>query len=430
MSTLLDSAVEFAARATELGLDEFLPKMTALNVKCFADLATMTDWTPGGGNPEAFFTDLVIPILDSREHVKKNTLRRLFIESFTLFAGDLKSRTENRGEEAPRKLPDIERESRLKALKLRLGPGVMIKNDLEPSSRLIDLAHSMYEENVVRHLDWQVQTKRPSEIQGNAKEEKIWKPNSKGLIQEFTEIHDNPANLTSDFMLRCVLQRRSVALDIANLVSYEIHELWASTLLDILVSEPPPGHENVNLNQLRYADQKLWERADNLCRDGVRPKLGKRPLETAFTDLMFSPEIRLLLLPLRPAATLSSSSRSSAFGSAPMAPQRERSQREEQLEREVANLKRKAAQPQNPIKQHKGNGKGKGKHDKGKGKKRTTPAGLDGKNLETTAGEPICWNFNLPQGCAKARQGERCLRGFHVCAEPGCGAAHPLSQHR
>ena len=44
---------------------------------------------------------------------------------------------------------------------------------MDPSHRLLDLAHDLYEENVVRFLDCSVLTKRDQELIGQ-KEEKHW----------------------------------------------------------------------------------------------------------------------------------------------------------------------------------------------------------------------------------------------------------------
>lgn len=435
MSTILDSTAEFSARAVELGLGEQVAKMKDLNIKSFADLATSTDWAPGSGHSEVFINDVVVPILGDKDHLLKNCLRRLFLESFTLFAGDLKARTEHRGEDVPLKLPTIERESRFRALQARL-PGTTLTGELEPSTRLIDLAHAMFEDNVVRYIEWPALTKRSDEILGKTKDERVLKLNAAGQIVEKNVAADDPANLSTDYLLHCALRRRSLALDIANLMAFETHELWVGVLMAVLTQDPPPGYERAGLSQVRFADQELWKRAAPECRDGVRPRLGARPLETAFKMLMYSPEVRLLLLPLRGSGA--SSSRSSA------APQQvaSRSTREQQLEREVASLKRE----RETDNAGKGNRQGRQRHPKGrrgqqgqqnqqgsKGKGKTTqpmPAGLAGKSGRTRNNDPICYNYNLPAGCTGAPDGGRCNRGMHVCAEPGCEGAHPLGQHR
>ena len=69
---------------------------------------------------------------------------------------------------------------------------------------------------------------------------------------------------------------------------------------------------------------------------------------------------------------------------------------------------------------NKGDGKGKGKNNikMMEGKTKSLPGN----------GEPICFNYNL-RGCPNAAAGQRCPRGWHVCAEPGCQKNHPMSDH-
>ena len=74
-----------------------------------------------------------------------------------------------------------------------------------------------------------------------------------------------------------------------------------------------------------------------------------------------------------------------------------------------------------------GGGKGGGK---GKNDKLRVPKLLIGKWYQTREGERLCWAFNLPGGCDKAKAGEKCDRGWHLCAEPNCLKAHSLQDHR
>ena len=100
------------------------------------------------------------------------------------------------------------------------------------------------------------------------------------------------------------------------------------------------------------------------------------------------------------------------------------------LENELRGTKRKLAEG------HTGDGKGKGKSSKGKGSGRggrsdrsRIPESLRNKKAKTSNDEPICYNYNLPCGCSEAAPGERCRRGWHVCAEPGCHATHSILKH-
>lgn len=59
------------------------------------------------------------------------------------------------------------------------------------------------------------------------------------------------------------------------------------------------------------------------------------------------------------------------------------------------------------------------------------PQELRGKWHKTPTGDRICFAFNCKSGCSDAivKPGERCAKGFHVCAKPRCQKAHSLEQH-
>ena len=56
------------------------------------------------------------------------------------------------------------------------------------------------------------------------------------------------------------------------------------------------------------------------------------------------------------------------------------------------------------------------------------PRELIGMASATEEHELICYDYNLA-GCAKARPGESCAKGKHVCCKPGCFKAHSQRKH-
>ena len=69
---------------------------------------------------------------------------------------------------------------------------------------------------------------------------------------------------------RQALTRRSIMLDVADVVSFEVHEEWAELLLDCVQSEQIPGYARVSIEQALRADKELWHKIAGSCRDGVR----------------------------------------------------------------------------------------------------------------------------------------------------------------
>ena len=72
--------------------------------------------------------------------------------------------------------------------------------------------------------------------------------------------------------------------------------------------------------------------------------------------------------------------------------------------------------------------KGGGKGVKGKVRPVIMPAGLHGGVRDNGEG-PLCFAHNLLQGCPNAQPGQRCPRGLHKCAKPGCREVHSFQQH-
>ena len=148
-----------------------------------------------------------------------------------------------------------------------------------------------------------------------------------------------------------------MAMDIANLCSFELLESWTEVLFADLVRDPPLGFQRVSVDQLARADRELWTRIADRCRAGIRPEPdGTRPFETDLKNLIFAPEIRLLLVPLPRGGGNSGPSASASVGSGDGAPSVRQLKRIAQLEQENAQLKK--------IQKTQDNNKGTGKQKK------------------------------------------------------------------
>ena len=62
----------------------------------------------------------------------------------------------------------------------------------------------------------------------------------------------------TELKLMFAFQRRGLAFDLVNLVSWEVHTAWTNKLYRALMSEPPPGFGHVSLTQILRADQELF----------------------------------------------------------------------------------------------------------------------------------------------------------------------------
>ena len=74
-------------------------------------------------------------------------VRRLFFESYSMTAADMRQRTERRDDDPPRRLAAAERASRYDAQVARLSPALTLTGELEPSYALVDLVQDMFDNN-------------------------------------------------------------------------------------------------------------------------------------------------------------------------------------------------------------------------------------------------------------------------------------------
>ena len=183
-------------------------------------------------------------------------------------------------------------------------------------------------------------------------------------------------------------------------MTYEQHTLWVNFLLQALPGDPPPGYSRPSLHQLMLCDKAAFTKLASSMPSLRQNDLGGFPLGESLLELRSDPTIVLHLAPLarqpgsksqapRPGPySLSSTPRQSGAFSA---------------------------------------GKGKGKGKKGKASP-PMPQALRNKWHRTGNGDPLCFAYNLG-GCNAAKDGERCPKGWHLCAEPKCLQPHSLGNH-
>ena len=81
-----------------------------------------------------------------------------------------------------------------------------------------------------------------------------------------------------------------MAMDIADLCSFELRESWTEVLFAVLVRGPSVGFQRVSVDQLARAGRELWTRVAERCLAGIRPEPdGTRPFETALKNLILLP---------------------------------------------------------------------------------------------------------------------------------------------
>jgi hypothetical protein len=432
----LDSQAVFEERVNALGLREHLEKFRELGWTTYGSLAFATSFVPGQAEDERFLVDIVEAGLGSRTHNHKGALRRLFFESYTLAAADLKRKVEVTTDDAPRKIPAAERQERRERVANRL-VGVTLRGELDVSNRLLDLIVSIHEENTLRYIAWQDCTKREMELNGQ-KRDLYWAADSHGILKEKSLVKSDPADLSSDLRIAFALRRRGLAFEMADIMSYETHEKLTDQLLAAYMKDPLPGYARVSVNQLVRADQEVFRQLATRTAFGIK-RVGteKRPCDESLPLVLNDPDVRQALanLPGRADHKRKQDDHLSDQDSdldTRGKKRKTKAQRMSDLRGRIEGLKAQLNMTDHPASWKNIAARNYDNLAKGKGKGRGVrmPVNLIGKHSMTSDGKRICFAFNLPGGCSAAAPGKECPKGLHVCMEPGCYKPHSVLQHQ
>lgn len=395
------SAAAFRARALELGLtEEHIDRLVARGFSTFGELAFSSSYTPGHASDAPFVAAVIIPVLGDAEHVKQAALRRLFYEAYSFVSAEMRSKVERTDSDAPKRLPVPERASRMRAFVARL-PGVQVTGPYEPSHALVDLFTQCYEDNSLAFVPYERLTSREQEVLNLKKDPEAvtWAADAQGTVRVKRPEPSLVADTASELKMQIALHRRGVALELSNLMSFEVHRSLVDVLFQALFKEVPGGFRRVSLSQVVAADKRCWVCLAESTAGGVQvTPMGVRPLDRAMPDALLDTDFRLALTPLPAGQKADPDHAASAVKrSAPPA----------------AKAAASAKQGQQPSKRQR----------TGRGSGGQVPRELAGLHRFDNRRRPICFAFNL-DGCDKAKAGEVCPRGAHVCSKPGCYQPH------
>ena len=351
--------------------------------------------------------------------MRATLLRRLHFEAYTLTASDLRARVESRGDDGPRKMPREERQSRLNSLRRRL-PGLDLTEHHHPAHHMVDVFSQMQEEGQLRHLPWQEYASRQDEAKG-VKRVKEWKPTASGTLQEVVSTSATLVNIGGDNLkLLQAFVRRGVAMEVANLMTFERHEELVKYYLREMTREPPPQYASVSYDQVLRTDVEVFRYFADRTTDGLdMAPDGSRPLDNLVAGALTDSTIRMLMLPLSTSSSSVARPTKPAGGrDPPFNPTSKNQLKKARLRERMKNLAN--AQPPPPPDGGKKGGKG-----AGKGKGARTPMKLPDGLAGTTSlpdGSPICFKYQF--GTCPFQTQKQCKFGVHACCQ--CYAEHPF----
>ena len=404
--SLVDSNAVFESRALAIGVpQQTIQALAARGWITHATFAFSVATNPAAGDDQSFIDGVLIPILGNEGHVDAPKLRRLFYESHTLTSADLRRKVESNEQEAPRKLPPPEIAQRLEALQTRVRP-LVIQNVLEPSHQLINSMVQCVEDGRVRYIEWAKCTSRAQEV-NNIREDsdlKVWKTDSSGVVKAVSKEPDLQAVLATELDVYNALRRRGAAYEIAQAMSFEVHEALLNFYFHELKKDPLEGFSPVSLAQVAAADRELHVRMAEMTRAGLHPgPNGELPLDPHVKSLLDGPELRWMLMPL-PKRQVVKATHPTSTNPTPKndaEPKRNRDDGNKKAKADAARLKKLRRTPM--------------------------PKQLMGGVPCDEQGRPFCFAFNL----GSCQSGDDCKKGMHLCCKKGCKQKHAyVSAHK
>ena len=120
-----------------------------------------------------------------------------------------------------------------------------IERQLDPSHSLLDVTSQMNESQELTYLSPYKCTSRECEISKSKTSKQISIDSDKLTIRAKNDLPDQVAS--SEMQVYEALRRRSVALDFANLLTWQIHERYVSILFSHLKKKPVERYAKIDL---------------------------------------------------------------------------------------------------------------------------------------------------------------------------------------
>ncbi|CAE7464902.1 unnamed protein product, partial [Symbiodinium microadriaticum] len=275
------SCLEVQARALEIGLTQTsVDKLDAEGLNTMAIFAFSCNFAPDSPD-EKPLTDLVTKVLGATPSTKEmSCMRRLFADAYATVASDIKSKVEASDDTAVKKLAPADSDS------------------------LVDKAVAIYESDRLLYQEWSTCVSREHELATGLKKDTGLTFDASGALKLASKQHAAPCDTSSEMMVRYCLVRRGLALEQANVMSYENHDLLVEKLFQYRLQEPPPDFARVSMQQMQAADRKFFMLLAEVTRSGIKASAAGRPCDKAFQSCLTSSEF-LTILQHKPLAVYS-----------------------------------------------------------------------------------------------------------------------------
>ncbi|CAE7838062.1 URC1 [Symbiodinium sp. CCMP2592] len=296
MASVSDSTVTFKAKATQHGVpEESLTAWATDGIQTYSQLLFRVASAPNAIDSvklDKLLKTMKPPATDS----VASAVNRLLFEAGTFVVAELRSSLEQPSAEPSRRLSTQERTSRLQALQSKLG-SFRISGQYEPSHQLVDAFSSMISDQSVRHVPLARCSCREQEVSNVKKDEHLLRLENSAL-RLASKPQPLKVDLSTELRVAQALSRRGIAMEMAGIGTFEVHEAYARSLLEHLHRPPPPKFEAPGIDSLLRADRELWVRvAEEVGSEFTGP--GKADaIDNAIKNWQHSMQVAYFLVPV------------------------------------------------------------------------------------------------------------------------------------
>ena len=397
----LDSEATFKARCQEMHMtDGVYDALHAASIATFAQLAFCTPHSSSGIDDAALMSHLRGILEDRLTDAVKAVLRRLAFEAQALALQDLKNKLERTTDSAPKVLPLQEKLERIRDQQTRLS-GITFTAHNSPSHALIDKITQQGEDLCIAYVAPDKCASRYQECIQDKSQASL-KFRSDGSLRITQESPELTCDVSSAHLLRMAFQRRALAYDAAQLLSFHVQDKWNQALFDRMSCPTLPGFTAFSLDQLLAADRALWLKLSEQTRGTIKQldASGAKLGDVAFAALANDPEVMFHCLPLP-----------KGVPRPPPAHDRPRGKKRALDDSSKGRGKAKGGPSTQPPKS---SGKGKSKQEQ-PSTRITPPPGAKVKFGDPSKPKYVCMKANLGKCRATVPFGARCSNGWHVC---------------
>ena len=373
MSSVIDSEATFTQQAGEAGLSQpWIDALVASNMATMAKLSFAVT-TPGvtatDADINAFLQRIRAGVAPSIADLA--SFKRILFEAQTLMVHHLKSSIKGDDVTVKRMAPP-ERDARLPQQKALLR-GLEIAGPTEPAHSLYDLCTDMFEKNTITYISPSKCMSRQQELAGSKPEKEIQLDASKTSLVVKEQPVATDITINSDLALFQAIQRRSLAMDLTGLATYEVMKKWTDRLFNIYSQSVAPGFQKVSQSQLLRADRQAFVRLGEMFTGSLKQGAGPgKVLDPYIAQLENDVSVTYFMLPL------------------PLAPVKVKLDDKPPKKRGEQEHKQGDGGSDDKVKKRPKKGKGGGK---GKNKREPVPAALKGMHSRTPQGDQICFGY-------------------------------------